>query len=239
MILYNNCIFFFFAAIEAQNFIGFNLTIENTAGPQSYQAVALRTTGSFSVFYRCTISGFQDTLFVHIGYQFFRECTITGTIDFIFGDSSVVFQKCTILLRQPLDVQQNVIAASYRNCPTDSTGISIHMSNIVATQDLKNTTISYLGRSWGQYARTAFLLSNFSVFIDPLRWCVMNGSPADVDFGEFHNSGLGGGTMAGTKSTMDKKLDQNSAFQFTVDRMLMGGNWINNTTVPYTKGLFQ
>jgi pectinesterase len=229
----------FFAAIEADNFIGFNLTIENTAGPQNYQAVALRTTGSFLAFQHCTISGFQDTLFVHVGYQFFRECTIIGTIDFIFGDSTVVFQNCSIILRQPLDGQFNVITASNRNCPTDLSGISIHMSNIMAAQDLKRTAISYLGRPWGNYARAAFLLSNFNVSIDPSKWSQMNGSPKNVEFGEFQNSGLvGSSNMSGKTWAFDRKLDQNSAYQFTVDRMLMGGNWIGNMTIPYTKGLF-
>ncbi|KAJ1696392.1 hypothetical protein LUZ63_004904 [Rhynchospora breviuscula] len=226
-------------AVEAENFIGFNLTIENTAGPENSQAVALRTSASFSAFDQCTILGFQDTLFVHIGYQFFRQCTIAGTIDFIFGYSSVVFQNCIFILRQPLEGQSNVITASGRNCTTDLTGISIHMSSIMSAPELKNTTVSYLGRPWGNYARSAFLLSNFKASIDPSRWYIMNGSPADVEFGEFDNSGLGTrASVLGNNGTLDHKLDRNSAYQFTVDRMLMGGNWIGNMTVPYTKGLF-
>ncbi|KAJ4814200.1 Pectinesterase [Rhynchospora pubera] len=226
-------------AVEAENFIGFNMTIENTAGPVNSQAVALRTSASFSAFHRCTILGFQDTLFVHVGYQFFRQCTIAGTIDFIFGYSSVVFQNCIFILRQPLNGQSNVITASGRNCSTDLTGISIHMSSIMSAPELKNTTVSYLGRPWGNYARSAFLLSNFKASIDPSRWYPMNGSPADVEFGEFDNPGLGTrASVLRNNGTLDHKLDRNSAYQFTVDRMLMGGNWIGNMTVPYTKGLF-
>lgn len=175
-------------------------------------------------------------MFVHVGYQFFPERTITGTVDFIFGDSSV-FQNCTIILQQPLEGQSNVIAASNRNCPTDLTGISIHMCNIMAGYDLKNTTVSYLGRPWGKYARTAFLPSNFSVFINPSRWLPMNGSRKNVDFGEFEDFGIAGRTYMFRKN-WNRKLDQNNAYQFTVDRMLMGGNWMGNMTIPYTKGLF-
>lgn len=138
-----------FAVIECQNFISYNLTIENTAGPQVYQAIALQISESFSVLYHYVILGYQDMLYVHKGWQFFRECTIGGTVDFIFGDASVVFQSCTILVWQPLDEQSNTITASGRNCPTDRIGISIHKSNIIAAPGLKSTTRTYLGRPWG------------------------------------------------------------------------------------------
>ena len=117
---------------------------------------------------------------------------------------------------------------------------SIHMSNIIASPDLKSTTVSYLGRPWGNYARSAFILCKFTVPIDPARWSPMNGSPANVDLGEYGNSGLGGITdTQGNYMTLGRKLDQNSAYQFTVDKLLQGGDWIGSMTVPYAKGLTQ
>ena len=69
------------------------ITFVNSAGPEGGQAVALRTAGNNIAIYQCSIQGYQDTLFTAYGQQFFRECEIYGTIDFIFGDAAVVFQK--------------------------------------------------------------------------------------------------------------------------------------------------
>ncbi|KAG0478167.1 hypothetical protein HPP92_012886 [Vanilla planifolia] len=82
--------------VEAAGFAAHNLTFQNTAGPSGGQAVALHVEGDRSVFYRCVINGYQDTLYAHNGHQFYRDCVILGTVDFIFGDAAAVFQNCTI-----------------------------------------------------------------------------------------------------------------------------------------------
>lgn len=87
-------------AATGRGFIARDLTIENTAGPQGNQAVAFRSGSDLSVFYRCGFSGYQDTLYPHSLRQFYRECRIAGTVDFIFGDAAVVFQSCDVLSRE-------------------------------------------------------------------------------------------------------------------------------------------
>ncbi|RZC82195.1 hypothetical protein C5167_044974 [Papaver somniferum] len=83
-------------------FMATNITFENRAGPYKGQAVALRVSSKRAVFYRCSFLGYQDTLYVHKNVQFFRECDVYGTTDFICGDSSVVIQKSHIYTRAPL-----------------------------------------------------------------------------------------------------------------------------------------
>ncbi|KAL0006137.1 hypothetical protein SO802_013698 [Lithocarpus litseifolius] len=74
--------------MKGPNFIGEELTILNTAGPDKHQAVALAVSAPEVAFYNYRFSGFQDTLYVHTRSQFFRNCMIKGTVDFIFSKAA-------------------------------------------------------------------------------------------------------------------------------------------------------
>ncbi|KAJ6418811.1 hypothetical protein OIU84_002064 [Salix udensis] len=93
-------------------FIARDMTFENWAGPAKHQAVALRVGADHAVVYRCDIMGYQDTLYVHSNRQFFRECNIYGTVDFIFGNAAVVLQNCSIYARKPMASQKE-----HHHCP--------------------------------------------------------------------------------------------------------------------------
>lgn len=114
----------------------FDITFENTAGSKMVQAVALRSDSDLSVFHRCGIRGYQDSLYAHSNRQFYRDCKISGTVDFIFGDATAVFQNCQILARQASPKQINTITAHGRKYPDESTGFSIQFCNISADSDL-------------------------------------------------------------------------------------------------------
>lgn len=133
-----------------------NKTFRNTAGPTKHQAVAVRNGADKSTFYSCSFEGYQDTLYAHSLRQFYRDCDIYGTIDFIFGNAAVVFQNCNMYPRRPLDNQLNAITAQGRTDPNQNTGISIHNCTIKAADDLANSinaTQTYLGRPWKEYSR--------------------------------------------------------------------------------------
>ena len=70
--------------IDADDFTAENLTFENPSGHIA-QAVALRTTGQRQAFYNCRMLGGQDTLYLHDGLAYFKDCYIEGRVDFIFG----------------------------------------------------------------------------------------------------------------------------------------------------------
>ncbi|KAJ6761198.1 PECTINESTERASE [Salix purpurea] len=109
-------------AVTGEGFIARGITFRNTAGPQNHQAVALRSGSDLSVFYRCGFEGYQDTLYVHSQRQFYRECYIYGTVDFIFGNAAVVLQNCMIYARRPMAQQKNVVTAQGRTDPNQNTG---------------------------------------------------------------------------------------------------------------------
>ncbi|KAL7194089.1 hypothetical protein ACSBR2_025683 [Camellia fascicularis] len=152
-------------AVSGDGFLASDITFENRAGPEKYQAVALRINADLAAVYRCAIRGYQDTLYAHSLRQFYRECQITSTVDFIFGDGTVVFQNCRILATLGLPDQKNTITAQGRKDPSESTGFSIQFSNISAEPDLLaslNSTYTYLRRPWKLYSRTVIMQSYMS-----------------------------------------------------------------------------
>ncbi|KAL6141853.1 hypothetical protein ACLB2K_060139 [Fragaria x ananassa] len=68
-------------AVSAQGFVAIDIGFENIAGQKNMQAVAVLSASDHSAFHQCKITGNQDTLLLHAGRQFFRECEIIGTID--------------------------------------------------------------------------------------------------------------------------------------------------------------
>lgn len=99
------------SGVDGYGFMAKGITFENSAGPDKHQAVAFRNSSKTSGFYRCSFIGFQDTLYVHAKRQFYCECDIYGTVDFIFGDVVVVIQNCNLYARKPNKDQKNTFTA--------------------------------------------------------------------------------------------------------------------------------
>ena len=142
----NNGFLSFHAVAAGRGLIARDMGFKNTAGTVKEQAVALRSSSDLSVFYRCYFDAYQDTLYTHSNRQFYRDCHVTGTIDFIFGNAAVVLQNCSIQPRQPGPDQFNTITAQSKTDPNQNTGISIQRCQITPFDNL--TTTTYLGRPW-------------------------------------------------------------------------------------------
>lgn len=230
-------------AVSGRGFIARDITFQNTAGPQKHQAVALRSDSDLSVFYRCGIFGYQDSLYTHTMRQFYRECKISGTVDFIFGDATAVFQNCVIQAKKGLPNQKNTITAHGRKDPNEPTGFSIQFSNITADSDLLpfvNSTQTYLGRPWKAYSRTIFMQSYMSNVIRPEGWLEWNGDFAldTLYYAEYMNTGPGAGLAERVKWSGYHVLnDSTQASNFTVAQFIQGNLWLPSTGVAYTAGL--
>ena len=95
--------------ITGSDFIASMMTISNDYSKTSKvgsQAVAVSVRGDRAVFRGVRLLGAQDTLFASNPSckggacaptrQYFADCYIEGHVDFIFGDSKAVFDRCEI-----------------------------------------------------------------------------------------------------------------------------------------------
>ncbi|GAB4855611.1 hypothetical protein Ancab_024232 [Ancistrocladus abbreviatus] len=228
--------------VEAEGFVAVNITFRNTAGAIKYQAVALRSEADLSAFYSCSFEAYQDTLYTHSLRQFYRECDIYGTIDFIFGDAAVVFQDCNIYSRQPLNGQFNCITAQGRSDPNQNTGTSIHNCSIRAASDLASsnyTVQTYLGRPWKEYSRTVFMQSFMDSLINPAGWHEWSGTFAldTLYYGEYNNTGPGSDLANRVQWTGYHIMNRTDAQNFTVSNFIVGDFWLPQTGIPYNGDL--
>ena len=147
------------------------MCFRNTAEPAKGPVVALRVSGNMSIIYRFRVEGYQDALYPHGHRQFYKECFITGIIDFICGNAATVFQFYQLVARQPRKGQSNVITAQSRASKDVKSGFSFRKCNISTSSDLDTTTVkTYLGRPWGIYSTTAVLQSFIGDLVDPAGW---------------------------------------------------------------------
>ncbi|XP_074280829.1 putative pectinesterase/pectinesterase inhibitor 12 [Silene latifolia] len=225
-------------AVSGEGFLARDMGFENIAGPEKHQAVALRINADLAAIYRCTIIGYQDTLYVHSFRQFYRECNIYGTIDYIFGNAAVVLQGCNIVTRMPLPGQFTAITAQSRDNPDENTGISIQNCTVLAAEDLysnKSKVKSYLGRPWKKYARTVYIESYIDDFIDPSGWSKWsdNNTVDTLYYGEYGNQGPGSLTESRVSWGGYHVMDYDEASNFTVSQFIVGDEWLDSTSFPY------
>ncbi|KAK4378892.1 hypothetical protein RND71_000754 [Anisodus tanguticus] len=231
------------AAIMGDYFIAKDIGFENSAGPEKHQAIALRVAADKSIFYNCHVDGYQDTLCVHTYRQFYRDCTIRGTIDFIFGDGAAVFQNCTIAVRKPLKEQHCIVTVQGRTDARQPTGLVLQNCSIVADEsydEVKGEVKTYLGRPWKQYSRTIIMESNIDDLIQPEGWLKWNETFAfeTLFYTEFNNKGSGSSKKERVNWKGVKELPINRVQRFTASQFLDGDAWIPSTGTPYTAGFF-
>ena len=115
--------------MQGNGFIARYITLENIAGPQHEQAVAVLNMANHSIFCQCTFLGYADTLYAKESLQFYRECDIYESRDFIFLDASAVFQNCKLCACVPNNVI--IFTAHGRQWVRRNTGFKIQNCSII------------------------------------------------------------------------------------------------------------
>ncbi|KAJ1417151.1 Pectinesterase, catalytic [Sesbania bispinosa] len=232
-------------AVLGDYFVGIGIGFENSAGAEKHQAVALRVQADKSIFYKCRMDGFQDTLYAHTMRQFYRDCVISGTIDFVFGDAVAVLQNCTFVVRKPLSNQQCIVTAQGRKERNQPSGLVIQGGSIVSDPKyypVRFDNKAYLARPWKNFSRTIFMDTYIGDLITPdgyMPWQTLEGlSGMDTCFyAEVNNRGPGSDKSKRVKWQGVKTLTSQGAKNFLASTFFHGDDWIKVTRIPYYPGV--
>jgi pectinesterase len=202
--------------IFGEGFTAENITFENSSGPVG-QAVAVRIDGDKIAFKNCRFLGYQDTLYPHgeNSRQYYKNCYIEGTVDFIFGWSTAVFDQCTIFCKE----------AGYVTAPSTNEGTKFGFVflNCKITGNAPEASF-YLGRPWRPYGRSEFISCELGSQIKPEGWHNWGDPEKEKTawFAEFNNSGPGAAALQ--RVAWSHQLDAQTVQNYTPAKIL--GDWV-------------
>lgn len=195
-----------------------NLTVENSA-EQLGQAVALHVEGDRIIFRNCRFLGNQDTIYLgrEEARQYFENCYIEGTTDFIFGPSTAWFEKCEIVCKK----NSYITAAS--TSQNQQFGYIFNKCNIELS---KGVNAVYLGRPWRPYAMTLFMNCSLPQGIKAEGWHNWKNTENEktARYMEYKNTGAGSNTVERVKWA--KVLTTKESSVYTIENVFKKcDNW--------------
>jgi pectate lyase len=199
-------------------YITFANTFDETTQPQTnqHQAVAVKTAGDRMTFEHDQFLGNQDTLYVNsasttsTGRQLFVNSYIEGTIDFIFGRGTAVFDNDTIFIKDTTGTGPKMTAAS--TPAAQQYGFLIDNSRIDSSAPDGS---AFLGRPWpattDALAQVTVRDTWLSAAIGAAPWQSWTSPPLawqSARFAEYKNYGPGAGVNADRPQLTKAEADQ-------------------------------
>ncbi|MDW7691322.1 pectinesterase family protein [Flammeovirgaceae bacterium SG7u.111] len=204
--------------VQGNDFTAENLTIQNTAGRVG-QAVAVHVEADRVAFKNCKILANQDTLYVSKDgtRNFFTNCYIEGTTDFIFGAATTFFEECTIVSKK----NSFVTAASTRD--VQPYGFIFLNCKLLRQGDLVNKV--YLGRPWRPYAKTVFINTEMDEHILKEGWDNWRNPENEktVFYAEYNSKYINGKSDFSQRVSWSKQLSKKDIKQFEYETVM--GGW--------------
>lgn len=203
--------------VFGNGFYAQEITFENGAGPIG-QAVAVRVSATRVFFNRCRFLGYQDTLYPELAgsKQYYKDCYIEGTTDFIFGAATAFFESCELHSK-----------SGGRYITAASTPDTSRYGFVFKACRLTGVTADgrvYLGRPWRPYAKTVFIDCNLGGHIHPEGWNNWGRESNELTayYAECNNSGKGADTANRVMWAHMLEGDKQEEFE----KMLVLGGWI-------------
>jgi pectinesterase len=198
--------------IDADDFTVENITFENSAGPVG-QALAIRVDGDRVVFRNCRFLGWQDTILVNRGRQYFENCYIAGHVDFIFGGATAFFDNCHIhclsngYVTAASTPEEHPYGYVFSNCKITGESPGIR---------------TYLGRPWRAFSAVTYLNTEMSGVVTNVGWNNWKDPTREktARYAEFNSSGPGGNPEG--RVPWSRQLTKVEADNFTVQKVLGG-----------------
>jgi pectinesterase len=206
--------------ILADNFTAKNITFQNDAGFTAGQAVAIESDGDKAVFINCRFIGNQDVLFTNSdkSRQYYENCYIEGTTDFIFGSSTAWFEKCHIHSKK----NSHVTAAS---TPKEKE-FGYIFNDCILTGDTSLHNVS-LGRPWRPYAHVVYMNCFIGEHIKSEGWSNWNNTDnyKTTRYFEYKNSGPS--SDPAKRIDWSKQLTDEEAKKITIVNVFDGWDPVN------------
>lgn len=201
-------------AIRGNDIIVENLTVENSA-EQLGQAVALHVEGDRIIFRNCRFLGNQDTIYLgrEASRQYFENCYIEGTTDFIFGPSTTWFEKCQVRCKR----NSYITAAS-----TPQNQLYGYIFSNCTVSMAEGVNAVYLGRPWRPYAMTLFRNCQLPSGIRPEGWDNWRNpeNEKNVRYMEYNNHGAG--SLTTKRVAWSKIMTDKEALLYTIENVFKG-----------------
>ncbi|WP_053749517.1 pectinesterase family protein, partial [Streptomyces sp. MMG1533] len=207
--------------VNGHDFTATNLTVSNdfdeSTTTSGQQAVALNLNADRSVFNNVRLLGDQDTFLVNTGARaYVVNSYVEGTVDFIFGAGTIVFNDCDIYEKRttggPITAASTDISKKY--------GFLFYRSNITGATN--NTT--QLGRPWYPDAQVLYRESTLSAAMATAQpWTDMSSNSwQNARFSEYKNTGAGA-----TVNSNRPQLSDSAAADYTPQKYLAGSDGWN------------
>ena len=203
--------------IRANDLTAKNITFQNDAGFTAGQAVAVESDGDKAMFMNCRFIGNQDVLFTNNdkSRQYYESCYIEGTTDFIFGSSTVWFEKCHIHSKK----NSHVTAAS---TPKEKE-FGYIFNDCILTGDTSLHNVS-LGRPWRPYAHVVYMNCFIGEHIKMEGWSNWNNTDnyKTTRYAEYKN--YGPSSEPAKRVEWSKQLTDEAVKKYTIANVLNGWN---------------
>ncbi len=198
--------------VDADDFRAMNMTFENDARPGGYgsgQNVALSTYGARTVLLHCRLVSWQDTYYTGSDDRhYIKDCYIEGAVDYIFGNTTVIFDSCQI---QTVRTGGYITAASTE--ANDQFGYVFSHCRLTAPPGISGV---YLGRPWKNSPRTVFFECVELENIHSSGWRSWNADETSF-YAEYNCSGEGSDTSK--RVAWSHQLTDEQAQAYTMEQI--------------------
>lgn len=220
--------------VYAPDFEAEGITFENTASRELFnatgngvgQAVAILIKGDRAVFRRCRFLGHQDTLYCFgqkynsQSRQYFEDCYVEGTVDYIFGWATAVFNRC----------HMHNLGNGYVTAASTPEGQAFGYVFVDCKITGNGKETHYLGRPWRPYSHVVYINCEMDESIKTVGWnnWGKESNEQTAFYAEYKSKGAGASPK--TRVAWSHQLKKEDIKKYQIENVLKGDDKWNPLT---------